>query len=118
VRAASSGKSKMAFKIAKSETYQRQIDVVTVGESGKHEKENFKVTFRRCTNEQLEDLRKKTGREVLQEVIAGWTGITDDDGAAVAFDEENFEALIQIPAVSYALVKGFWDSIVVAQEKN
>ncbi|RDK01435.1 hypothetical protein [Paraburkholderia lacunae] len=108
----------MAFKISKSETYQRQIDVVTVSESGRHEKENFKVTFRRCTNEQLDELRKKTGREVLQDVVAGWSGITDDDGSALPFNEENFEALLQIPAVSFALVKGFWDSIVVAQEKN
>lgn len=108
----------MAFKIAQSETYQQKIEVQLVGESGKVEKHDFKVTFKRCTNDRLEELRGKTGKEVLQEVITGWSGVTDDDGAAVPFNEENFDALLQIPAASFALVKGFWESIVVAREKN
>jgi hypothetical protein len=108
----------MAFKLAQSETYQQKIEVQLVGETGKVEKHDFKVTFKRCTNEQLDDLRKKTGKEVLQEVVSSWSGVTDDEGAAVPFSDENFEAMLQIPAASFALVKGFWDSIVVAREKN
>lgn len=108
----------MAFKLAQSETYQQRIDVQIVGETGKVEKHDFKAIFKRCTNQELEDLRQKTGKEVLKEVVTGWTGVTDEDGAAVPFTEENFDALMQIPAASFALVKGFWDSIVVAREKN
>ena len=108
----------MPFKLAQSETYQQEVVVQIVNETGKVEKHKFKVTFLRCTNEKLEELRQKNGREVLLEVVKGWSGVTDDDGVAVPFDDDNFEQMLQIPAASFALVKGFWDSIVVAREKN
>ncbi|MEW9584331.1 hypothetical protein [Paraburkholderia sp. DGU8] len=108
----------MAFKIAQSDTYQQEINVQIVGETGKVEKHNFKVTFERCSNDRIEELRSKSGREMLLEVVKGWSGVIDDDGAAVPFNDDNLEGMMQIPAASFALIKGFWDSIVVAREKN
>jgi hypothetical protein len=108
----------MAFKLAQSETYQREIEVQIVAESGKVDKHKLKITFKRCTNDELDELKHKPNRDVMKEVVVGWSGVIDDDGAAVPFDEENFERFMQIPAASIAVIKGFWESHHIAREKN
>jgi hypothetical protein len=108
----------MAFKLAQSETYQHEIKFQVLGETGKPEKHHFKATFQRHTNDELEELRRVPGFDVMRQVVKGWSGILDEDGASVPFSEDNLNRLLQIPGAAHALIKGYWDSTVLAPEKN
>lgn len=108
----------MAFKIAISPSYKTKIIVEILNMLGKHEKSDFMAEFKRVNMEELDDLRKLPQKEVLQQVLVGWTGLLDENNEAVPFNAATFEALVAIPQAFAALADGFWASVFKAKEKN
>lgn len=108
----------MTFKIAQSEHYAQKISVGLPDEKGRIARSEFKVTFVRCNNDRLDELRAMIGRDVLKAVVIGWTDLVDDDDQPVPFSDANLDALMQIPQAADALIDGFWSSQRNVQLKN
>lgn len=108
----------MAFKVAITPSYKTKIIVEILNMNGKHDKSDFMAEFKRFTTEELDDLRKLPQKEVLKEVLIGWSGLLDENNDALPFSPANYEALLAIPQAFAALVEGFWTSIFKAKEKN
>ncbi|MGI4856759.1 MAG: hypothetical protein ACRYHA_07510 [Janthinobacterium lividum] len=100
----------MAFTIAQSEHYSQKISVGLPDEKGRIARSEFKVTFVRCNNDRLDELRTMIGRDVLKAVVIGWSDLVDDHDEPVPFSDANLDALMQIPQAADALIDGFWSS--------
>ncbi|MBY0240757.1 MAG: hypothetical protein K2X55_15710 [Burkholderiaceae bacterium] len=108
----------MAFKIAVSPTYITKIVVELPNHNGKHDKSDFMAEFKRVSFDDLDDLRKMPQKEVLQQVLVGWSGLVDEHNQGVSFNPVNVDVLLAIPQAFLALADGFWNSIYKAKEKN
>lgn len=108
----------MAFRISRNPTYQTQIVVSMPGNNGKRETEKFMAEFKHVGTDRLDELRSIPHREVLNEVLVGWSGMIDDNGDEVPFNEVNRKIVYDIPQALDALIKGFWTSIFGASKGN
>jgi hypothetical protein len=109
----------MAFKIALTPTYKTKIVVELPNEHGKIDKSDFMAEFKRTDVEKLEELRKTPNqKEVMEEVLVGWSGLLDESNQDVPFNPVNRDMLFRIPQALAATVDGFWGSIFKAREKN
>ncbi|MFC7515097.1 hypothetical protein ACFQUU_08785 [Herbaspirillum sp. GCM10030257] len=68
--------------------------------------------------DELDELRGKTHKEVMERVLAGWNDLIDENGDQVPFNVATKKALYVIPQAFEALVKGFWESIYGAKRGN
>lgn len=108
----------MAFKIALTPTYCTKITVELLNKQGRYEKSDFMAEFKRLNGDQLNDVRELPQRDVLKEVLVGWSGLIDENNDDVPFNAATFEAVLAIPQAFAALAQGYWDSIYKAKEKN
>jgi hypothetical protein len=108
----------MAFKLAIAKTYKSKIIVEILNQQGKHEKSDFMAEFTHVTMDELDELRKLPQKEVLHQVLVGWTGLLDEQNEPVLYNPVNVEALLAIPQAFAALSEAFWASIFKAKEKN
>jgi hypothetical protein len=108
----------MSFKIALTPTYKVKVEVETPNEHGKFDKSHFMAEFKRGSTEELDELRKMDQKEVVEQMLVGWTGLVDAEGNDVPFNPVNRQALFKIPQALRGLIDGFWGSIFKAKEKN
>ncbi|HEX8603490.1 MAG TPA: hypothetical protein VF774_12665 [Pseudoduganella sp.] len=106
------------FKIALSATYAVAVNVETPNEKGTFDKSKFTATFKRSDIDQLDELRKLSQRDVLKDVLVGWSGLVDEHDENVPFSPGTRDAVLQIPQALFALAEAFWGSIHKAKEKN
>lgn len=108
----------MTFKIALTPSYKTKVVVETPNEHGKVDKSDFMAEFKRFGLAELDELRKKPQKEVLEEALIGWSGLVDESGQEVAYNPVNRGILLNIPQAFAALLEAFWSSIFKAREKN
>lgn len=108
----------MAFKIALKPSYKTKIIVETPNDNGRMDKSDFMAEFKRVDMNEIDELRKLPQKEVLQQVLVGWSGLLDESNQEVLFNEGNRESLLNIPQAFAALAESFWASIFKAREKN
>lgn len=108
----------MAFKLARKETYETEIAVSMPGDKGKRTTEKFLARFKHVELTRLDELRSVPHREVLDEVLVGWSGMVDENDEPVPFNNETRAAVYEIPQAFEALVQGFWTSIFGAKKGN
>lgn len=122
----------MAFVLKQSPTYKWPIPLVLPTDGGRREKHTFDGEFRRLPQSRINEVirlarlqeRGKVDDEELQdgdlarEVLAGWSGVTDDDGKEIPFSEAALGQLLEIPTVAGQIIRAWFDSIEVAKKKN
>lgn len=122
----------MAFVLKQSPTYKWPIPLVLPTDGGRREKHTFDGEFRRLPQSRINEVirlarlqeRGKVDDEELQdgdlarEVLAGWSGVTDDDGKEIPFSETALGQLLEIPTVAGQIIRAWFDSIEVAKKKN
>lgn len=122
----------MAFVLKQSPTYKWPIPLVLPVDGGRREKHTFDGEFRRLPQSRINEVirlarlqeRGKVDDEELQdgdlarEVLAGWSGVTDDDGKEIPFSEAALGQLLEIPTVAGQIIRAWFDSIEVAKKKN
>lgn len=108
----------MAFKIALSPSYRAKVTVEVPTESGRNDKSEFTVEFKRVSMERVDELRKLQQIDVLRDVVIGFSGLIDADNTEVPFNNATLEALLAIPHALFAMADAFWTSIYKAKEKN
>lgn len=122
----------MAFVLKQSPTYKWPIPLVLPTDGGRREKHTFDGEFRRLPQSRINEVirlarlqeRGKLDDEELQdgdlarEVLAGWSGVTDDDAKEIPFSEAALAQLLEIPTVAGQIVRAWFESIEVAKKKN
>lgn len=123
----------MAFVLKQSTTYTWPIQIVLPTDGGRKEKFTFDGEFRRLSQTRINELRRvaramELGRvsdeeelvdqDGAREVLAGWSGVVDDDGKEIPFTESALAQLLEIPNVAGQILKAWFESIEVAKRKN
>ena len=120
------------FKISTiSQTYLHPVTVDVPNGAGKPVQHKFKISFKRKSQEELDEMHRRLNAaqleegetvmsddELLVDVVAGWEDVFGDDDQPLEFTPENFAALKNIHPVRPTLVQAFFDSIKTAKRKN
>lgn len=123
----------MSFVLKQSDSYSWPITLVLPVDGGRREKHTFDGEFRRLPQSRINEIirlaramergRVEEGEELqdqdaAREVLAGWSGVVDDDGKEIKFSEASLSQLLEIPTVAAQIVRAWFDSIEVAKRKN
>ncbi len=124
----------MALVISQSATYSWPVRISLPVDGGRREQHTFDAEFKRLpqtrVNEIIQQVRdQERGRrdseellvqdtDVAREVMAGWSGVVDDDGKNVPFSESSLNQLLEIPTVASQIVEAFFKSNADARKKN
>lgn len=71
----------------------------------------IKVTgvFRPVTQARFNELVAQRDGDILKEVVLGWDGIADADGAALPFSAENLVTLVEIPYARMGFIQAWME---------
>lgn len=123
----------MAFVLKQSATYSWPVTLILPVDGGRREKHTFEGEFRRLPQTRINEIVRQAramerGRinedEVLEdqdaakEILVGWSGVVDDDGAEMPFTDKLLDQLLEIPTVAGQIVRAWFESLEVAKRKN
>ena len=72
----------------------------------------------KAIQEGIEDTSGITDQSIANEVLAGWEGIEDGEGAPVPFSNKTKKQILDIPMLASAIIESYFDSLVEAKTKN
>lgn len=125
--------SPLSFVLKQSDSYSWPITLVLPVDGGRREKHTFDGEFKRLPQSRINEIirlaramergRVEEGEELqdqdaAREVLAGWSGVVDDDGKEIKFSDAALTQLLEIPTVAAQIVRAWFDSIEVAKRKN
>jgi hypothetical protein len=123
----------MAFVLKQSATYTWPITLIIPMDGGRRDKHTFDGEFRRLPQSRINEIirlaraaergRLNDDEELLdqdaaKEILAGWSGVVDDDAKEVPYSESALAQLLDIPTVAGQIVRAWFDSLDVAKRKN
>ena len=123
----------MAFVLKQSATYTWPVTLILPVNGGRREKHTFDAEFRRLPQTRINELRRMgqamangpvpedeelIDQDAAREVMAGWSGVVDDEGNEIPFSESKLNELLEIPTIANQIFKAWFDSIEVAKKKN
>lgn len=123
----------MSFVLKQSATYTWPITLILPVDGGRREKHTFDGEFKRLPQSRINEIVRQAramerGRlgedEVLEdqdaakEILAGWSGVVDDDGKEIPFSDSNLNQLLEIPTIAGQIVRAWFESLEVAKRKN
>lgn len=123
----------MAFVLKQSATYKWPVTLVIPTDGGRREKHTFDGEFRRLPQARINEIRRlgrlqELGRlepedeiqdqDGAKEILAGWSGVVDDDGKEIPFSDAALNQLLEIPTVAAQIIRAWGESIEVAKRKN
>jgi len=104
------------FKLGKSDSFTYPVKIEIPGENGRPRVETFDGLFRRASREEFQAKMEaaKTGDlddlALAREVLIGWRGVQDEDGAELEFNATNCELLLNVWPVCPAVVQAWLDA--------
>ena len=107
----------MALVFKKVTEYDWEVTVQSP-EKGKFKKETFTAKFKNEGRKAFADLIEAGDENFVRSVLVGWSGIKDDDGNDIQFNDENFEALTDNHFIVKGIIEAFGESMKGASEKN
>lgn len=116
----------MAFRFNKNATFHWPVVLMVPSQkgAGKYDKQTFDAEFKYISQERIDEIVKSARAEeindnhVLDEVLAGWKGVQEDDGSELDFSPSNLDMVLQIPGMRSAIVGAFFASLAGARAKN
>lgn len=123
----------MAFVLAKSSTYKWPVRITLATDDGKRTVENFDVEFRRLPQSRINEIIRQAraaernrgdddeqieDQDAAREIMAGWAGVTADDGTEIPYSEASLGQLLEIPTVAGQIVKAWFESLKEGKRKN
>lgn len=126
----------MAFVLKQSDTYSWPVSFDVPADGGRFIKQTFDAEFKRPTQARIVEIQEAvmkrlraiqndedtdgliTDLEIADEILVGWSGIDDGEGAEVPYSEKAKEQVLNVPAVSASIVEAFFDSLKGAKRKN
>ena len=123
----------MAFVLKQSNTYTWPVALVLPVDGGRRDKHTFDGEFKRLPQTRinqivrlarasergrLNDDEELLDQDAARELIAGWSGVVDDDGKEIPFSDSALAQLLEIPTVAGQIVRAWFESIDTAKRKN
>ncbi len=123
----------MAFVLKQSNTYTWPIALVLPVDGGRRDKHTFDGEFKRLPQTRinqivrlarasergrLNDDEELLDQDAAKELLAGWSGVVDDDGKEIPFSDSALAQLLEIPTVAGQIVRAWFESIDTAKRKN
>jgi len=123
----------MSFVLKQSASYTWPITLILPVDGGRREKHTFDGEFKRPPQTRINEIVRlaremERGRlneddaledqDAAREVLAGWSGVVDDDGKEVPFSDGTLTQLLEIPTVAGQIVRAWFESLEVAKRKN
>jgi hypothetical protein len=123
----------MAFVLKQSATYTWPITLIIPMDGGRRDKHTFDGEFRRLPQSRINEVIRlaraaERGRlnddeefldqDAAKEILAGWSGVVDDDAKEIPYSENALAQLLDIPTVAGQIVRAWFDSLDVAKRKN
>ena len=123
----------MSFVLKQTASYTWPVPLLIPTSGGRREKYSFDAEFRRLPQTRIDELVKvaratNLGRisdddtisdiDAAKEILAGWSGITDDDGKEVPYSESAVKQLLEIPTVAGQIVRAWFNSMELAKKGN
>ena len=88
-------------------------------EKGKFKKEIFTAKFKNIGRKAFAKLVEEEDDEnFVKSVLVGWSGIKDDNGNEIPFNDENFELITDNHFIVKGIIEAFGESMKGASEKN
>lgn len=112
------------FRIAQKQSYSWPVKVRRAESGGRFDTLTFDATFRRLPQPEVERLVERAGtgeisdRPFCHEVLEGWAGVSDENGAELAFSPTNLDRLLDEVGVAAALIEAYFESLASARRKN
>lgn len=84
----------------------------------------FECHFKRLSPAQVDALvgRARAGElqdaGLVREVLVGWSDVCDESGTQLPFSAESRDRVLEIYGVAAGIVRGWFDSLAGAREKN
>ncbi len=122
----------MAFVLAKNPTYLWPLRITLATDGGKRTVENLELEFRRLPQSRIDEIVKKakaaerfrddedevSDQEICRELVAGWDGVTDDNGDTIPFGDKRFNEFLEIQTVPGQVIRGWFESLKDGKRKN
>ena len=123
----------MSFVLKQSASYTWPITLILPVDGGRREKHTFDGEFKRLPQTRINEIVRlaremERGRlnddealedqDAAREILAGWSGVVDDDGKEVPFSDGTLSQLLEIPTVAGQIVRAWFESLEVAKRKN
>ena len=108
----------MALVFKKIAEYDWQVTVETP-DKGKFKQETFTAKFKNIGRKAFAKLvEEQDDEDFVKSVLVGWSGIKDEEGNDVPFDEDNLEAVMENHYIVQAIIVAYGESMKGASEKN
>lgn len=123
----------MSFVLKQSTTYTWPVTLILPVDGGRREKHTFEGEFKRLPQTRINEIVRQAramerGRfdeddvledqDAAKEILMGWSGVVDDDGAEIPFSDTLLDQLLEIPTVAGQIVRAWFESLEVAKRKN
>ena len=108
----------MAFVLKKVASYKWPIKVEIPVDGGKFETQTFDAIFKKMSRSSFNDLVDKGDDALVDGILEGWDGITDEAGKEVPFTQKTKKELCDDPYVMKAIIQAYADSVTGAPAKN
>lgn len=121
----------MAFVLKQSATYTWPVLLLIPVDGGKREKHTLDIEYKRLPQTRIDEIIRlarlidagkgepedeEAMNKVPREIIAGWSGVTDDQGEPILFSEARLTELLLIPTVGGQIVKAWFESMAAAKK--
>ena len=77
-----------------------------------------KSKFKNVGRKAFGDLIDAGDENFVRTVLVGWSGIKDDTGSDLEFNDDNFEAILDNQFIVLGIIKAYGESMQGATEKN
>lgn len=108
----------MAFVLKKVASYKWPVTVETPIDGGKFQKQTFDAIFKKMSRSEFNNLVEQGDDALVDQIVEGWEGITDEDGKEIPFTQKMKKELTDDPYVMRALITAYADSVMGASQKN
>lgn len=108
----------MAFALTPSETFKQDVKVQVKTETGAWREESFVAIFKRTKEEDRKRLLGLENVPLLREVMVGWEMKDLQTKQEVDFNEDNFEAFLQLTGAVRESSVAYWNGNVGSKVKN
>lgn len=111
------------FVLSQSNSYKWPVSVEFPVDGGKTEKQTFDAELKRVNQSRIDEITNApegsiSNRDFAAEILIGWSGIFDAKGDPVPFSEGAKDTLLDVPLVSSAICKAFFESLAGVRRKN
>ena len=108
----------MAFIRKKSSTFKWPVTVESPVDGGRFESETFDAVFKRVGRTEFQRLIDKGDIELIETVLTGWEGITDEGGKELPFNKGSLKEMMDDPYFTRGIITAYLASLEGGKAKN